>query len=185
MDFLSNRKFMVKVNNCLSKPCPIECGVPQGSVLGPLLFLVYINDIPIADSKTLSFSSLFADDLLVTFTFSKDTKTLEKTINLYLETLVKWLHKWRLKMNVSKCCYVIFSKSGNRSNKLRGVESIRLKLNMNGENIPYNPNPKFLGVTFDESLSFNCHIETLRCRALKRTAIILLSFFSFKISLEK
>ena len=51
-------------------------------------------------------------------------------------------------------------------------ESIRLKLNMNGENIPYNPNPKFLGVTFDESLSFNCHIENLRCRALKRTAII-------------
>ena len=75
-------------------------------------------------------------------------------------------------MNVSKCCYEIFTKSGNRSNKLRSVESIRLKLNMNGENIPYNPNPKFLGVTFDESLNFNCHIENLRCRALKRTAII-------------
>ena len=66
-----------------------------------------------------------------------------------METLVKWLYKWRLKMNVSKCCYVIFSKSGRRSNKLRGVESIRLKLNINGENIPYNQNPKFLGVTLN------------------------------------
>jgi len=172
IDFLSQRKFKVKINNCYSKPCPIECGVPQGSVLGPLLFLVYINDIPLVDSKPLSYSSLFADDLSVTFTFSKDTRLVEKNINLYLENLVKWLFKWRLKMNVSKCCYIIFTKNGNKSNKSKGVDSIRLKLKMNEENIPYNRNPRFLGVTFDESLNFSTHIQDLRCRALKRIPII-------------
>ena len=75
-------------------------------------------------------------------------------------------------MNVSKCCYIIFTKNGNKSNKSKGVESIRLKLKMNEENIPYNRNPRFLGVTFDESLNFSTHIQDLRCRALKRIPII-------------
>jgi hypothetical protein len=77
---------------------------------------------------------------------------------------MNWLFTWRLQMNASKCCYTIFSGGG------RGKVSLDLKLF--GELIPYNPNPLFLGVTFDEYLCFNKHFQNLRVRALKRLNVI-------------
>ena len=68
-DFLDNRSFRVKVNNSFSGWKPIKCSVPQGSVLAPILFLVYINDIPLTNDKHLSYSSLFADDLCSFFIY--------------------------------------------------------------------------------------------------------------------
>ena len=69
----------------------------------------------------------------------------------YLESLVDWLLKWRLKMNASKCCYTIFSQYG------RG--NLELNLQLNGEPIPYNPNQVFLGITFDQTIQN----RTIRC----------------------
>jgi hypothetical protein len=143
--------------------------VPQGSVLGPLLFLVFIGDIPLSNSKNVSYSALFADDLSTIFFFKKPGKII-KIIKAYLESLVDWLFKWRLKMNASKCCYTIFSSAGR--------SDMELDLRLKGDQIPYNPNPVFLGITFDESLCFNKHFANLRVRALKRLNI--LKIFSHK-----
>ena len=110
VDFLKDRQFRVSVGEALSEPCNIHCSVPQGSVLGPILFLLYINDIPLVDSKHKSYSSLFADDLATIFFFKK-TGQVKGEINKYLQSLVEWLFKWRLKMNATKCCYTIFSAS--------------------------------------------------------------------------
>ena len=88
----------------------------------------------------------------------------------YLQSLVDWLFKWRLKMNASKCCYTIFSNGGR--------EGIDFDLSLNNELIPYNPNPVFLGITFDEHLCFNTHFANLRARALRRLNII--KIFSHK-----
>ena len=73
-------------------------------------------------------------------------------------------------MNAKKCCYTIFSKVGNKNNKF--VKKIVLDLQLKGGYIPYNQNPLFLGVTFDEYMCFNTHIENLRERALKRLNVI-------------
>jgi len=176
-DFLADRNFRVNIENSFSKLCKIECSVPQGSVLGPLLFLIYINDIPLADEKHISYSSLFADDLATMFFFKKQGHV-NNRIKIYLESLVAWLFKWRLKMNASKCCYTIFSSSGNRS-KIKFVCKLKDGL------IPYNPNPLFLGITFDEYLNFKCHTDNLRQRAIKRLNIIkIFSHKSWKLSHE-
>ena len=145
-----------------------------GSVLGHLLFLIYINNVHLSNSINLNYSSLFADDLSSIFFFKKPGKTKHK-IKEYLESLVEWLFKWRLKMNAKKCSYIIFS-NGSR----KGLE---FDLQLNGVSIPYNPNPVFLGITFDEQVCFNTHFNILRTRALKRLNIIkIFSHSSWHIS---
>jgi hypothetical protein len=161
--FLSDRTFRVKINDFLSDPHAVTCSVPQGSVLGPLLFLIFINDIILARSLNVSYSALFADDLKSIYIFKKPGHV-KNIINKYLDSLTSWLSQWRLKMNAKKCCYTIFSNGG------RGDLEFDLKLN--SEFIPYNPNPVFLGITFDESLCFHKHFENLRARALSRLNII-------------
>ena len=106
-NFLYGRTFRVKIGDAYSDPHPVTCSVPQGSVLGPILFLVYINDIPLSNSLNLSNSVLFADDLASIFFFKKLSRV-RRRIKGYLDNLVEWLFKWRLKMNAKKCCILFF-----------------------------------------------------------------------------
>ena len=98
--FLSNREMQVVVDGETSKSAPVVSGVPQGTVLGPLLFLIYINDMPEAVSKG-TFIRLFADDCLVyrLITSPKDQAILQKD----LFSLQQWSEKWGMKFNPSKC----------------------------------------------------------------------------------
>ena len=91
-DFLNNRFFKVNIDGYFGEACKISCSVLQVSVLGPLLFLVYINDIPFTDSKRVSYSSLFADDLATILIFNKPG-FITHQINKYLENLVAWPFK--------------------------------------------------------------------------------------------
>lgn len=160
--FLFNRFFLVKIGNYKSPLCPIEAGVPQGSVLSPLLFAVYINDIPTKETSNVAQSLLFADDLVTFFMFNK-TGGLEKTANKYLKDLENWLSKWKMKVAASKCNYIIFSKDKAKT---------RLKLKICGELIPYTDRIKFLGMTFDNRLSFSEHIKEIRAKCVSRLNII-------------
>ena len=103
--YLNERKQFVFMNGESSDLKYISCGVPQGSVLGPLLFLLYINDLPNISAKLKFF--LFADDTNIYFE-SDDLLNVEKTVNKELKKLYLWLNVNRLSLNVSKTNYIIF-----------------------------------------------------------------------------
>ena len=156
--YLSDRKQYVSVNGSNSNLLSITCGVPQGSVLGPLLFLIYINDLPNV-SKKLTFY-LFADDTNIYYE-SKDLLNLIKIVNKELRLVKKWLDANKLSLNIDKTNYIIFHSSSvnvpSRSDIKIGKKHIkRVKF------------VKFLGLLLDEHLSWKYHLSELS-KKLART----------------
>ncbi len=149
--YLTNRKQYVYHNGHSSKIKSISCGVPQGSVLGPLLFLLYINDLPHV-SNILRFY-LFADDTNLYYE-SKNLKQLEKVVNKEMNKIFQWLCSNRLALNISKTNFVIFHPY-NKPLK----EVITLKINKKA--IAEEPCVKYLGVLIDSTLSWKSQISTI------------------------
>ena len=103
--YLSDRKQYVSVNGSNSDLLSITCGVPQGSVLGPLLILIYINDLP---NVSMTFTSyLFADDTTIYYE-SKDLSNLLKIANKDFRLIKRWLDANKLSLNIDKTNYIIF-----------------------------------------------------------------------------
>ena len=108
--FLANRTQKVVIDGRQSSPCSVTSGVPQGSVLGPVLFLIYINDII---SNIHSQLRLFADDCLIyrPIHSAEDHRILQKD----LDTLSSWVDTWLMKFNVQKCCLMQISTLHSKS----------------------------------------------------------------------
>ena len=156
--YLSDRKQYVSVNGSNSNLLQISCGVPQGSVLGPLLFLLYINDLPNV-SKKLKFY-LFADDTNI-YCESSDLSNLIKIVNRELRSVKKWLDANKLSLNIDKTNYIIFH-SSSVSIPSDAVIKIGKK------HIKRVRFVKFLGLLLDEHLSWKYHLSELS-KKLART----------------
>ena len=126
----------------------IACGVPQGSILGPILFLLYTSDIKNA-SKTLKFL-LFADDTS-TLLISKSIQELENVYNKELSHVIDWLNANKLTLNVEKSNLVLFRKTKKTS------ETLNIKIK--GEQIQEKEYTKYLGILIVNKLSWNDHIK--------------------------
>ena len=157
--YLSNRKQYVSVNGNTSDELIITHGVPQGSVLGPLLFLMFTNDLPNV-SKHLTFY-LFADDTNIYFE-SSDLSYIQKIANRELRKVRKWLEANRLALNIDKTNFVIF-----HSQRQRLTERIVLKIGR--KKIKEESYVKFLGIMLDANLSWKIHLAELS-KKLARTA---------------
>ena len=118
--YLSNREQFVCINGHNSDSLSITCGVPQGSILGPLLFLLYINDLP-NTSKLLSFH-LFADDTNI-YLSHKNLDDLELILNQELPAVAEWMKSNRLALSISKTYFVLF-----HSQRLKPYKSLNLKI---------------------------------------------------------
>ena len=158
-DFLVGRVIQVNVNGFLPDHISPAAGVPQGSVLSPLLFLIYVNDVPKPHHRQNS-KSQFADDTAL-WAASRNVHIAAKLLQKDLRKLAKWCAKWRIKLNPEKKTKVIiFSRS-----YLAGKPEPTLKLY--GERLKIYPHVKFLGITFDSKFTFKKHFEDIlgRCNA--------------------
>ena len=162
-NYLQDRKQYTVVNSIPSKIEYITCGVPQGSVLGPLLFLIYVNDIYNAireyDLK------LFADDTNL-FMSGKSLPELESKANICLAKLQVWFLANKLSLNIDKTCYTIFScrtvvVNANGMNLFIGGKIMRVS------------NCKYLGVFIDENLHWDEHIDYVYKKLVKFSSIFL------------
>ena len=168
-NFLSERFQRVVLNGQTSEWRIIKAGVPQGSILGPLLFLIYVNDIP--DNLT-SNVKLFADDVSL-FSVVKDPIRSGAELNNDLKIIQKWAYDWKMSFNPDpnkQATEVLFSKK--RSNVLHP------DLEFNGLKIPRISSQKHLGMILDEKLSFNEHISVKLSIAKKSVGILRKLFWS-------
>ena len=157
--YLSNRTQYVSVNGHTSEQLSITHGVPQGSVLGPLLFLIFINDLPKV-SKFLNFS-LFADDTNIYYE-SSDLLNIQKIVNRELRKVRKWLEANRLALNIDETNFVLF-----HSSQCNLTEQIVLKIGI--KKLKQESHVCFLGVLLDSTLSWKFHISELS-KKLAKTA---------------
>ena len=146
-DFLSSRRQRVVVKGSMSDWAPVTSGIPQGSVLGPLLFVIFINDLP---NITQCITQMFADDTKI-FSPVANTEDKEKLQN-DLDSLCVWSDKWQLRFNASKC-KVLHIGSANPHYKY-SMESIDGTVQLEETELE-----KDLGVHIDPELKFSKHVE--------------------------
>ena len=144
--YLSSRYQFVKLDNTLSSLVRVLFGVPQGSILGPLLFLIFINDLPLATSF---FIRLFADDTVLCAE-DNDITRLEKNVNLELKKVYAWLASNKLTLNISKTKFMLISPR-------RKIP--KFLINIDNKPLEQCNSYKYLGVFIDQDLSWKPHIE--------------------------
>lgn len=143
--YLSDRYFRIKYENEYSKLKKIDAGVPQGSILGPILYLLYTHDIPVNKETT---TATFADDtaiLAMADCVEKSTENLQSSIN----DIDKWTKKWRIKLNELKSVHVNFT------NK----KIVNVPIFIDNQPIPYANTAKYLGMTLDAKLRWKEHVK--------------------------
>ena len=146
--YLSNRKQRTLVNSCISEEVNISMGVPQGSILGPLLFILYINDIANISSQANFY--LFADDTAIAIRAQR-LPELQNKLNSLLSMVTRWFYANRLSLNVSKTYYQIFSR--------KRIDGLNVKLN--DTDIARKESVRYLGLIVDENLKWQNHINNI------------------------
>jgi hypothetical protein len=161
-DYLFQRSQFVSFNSISSSIRPIQCGVPQGSILGPLRFLVYINDFPLALRDSTTF--LYADDANC-FVHSNNIHDALIRMNSESSKILQWSHANKLTINTEKTHYVIFS------SKHLEFQSLP-PLSLDGSPLELKSSTKFLGVFLDSRLTFKDHIHYIKNKISKSIGIL-------------
>lgn len=159
-NYLEGRQQYTKIDNYVSKPMPNNLGVPQGSILGPLLFILYINDI-VEVIKNCQVN-MFADDTLITTSAPTLIEAVQK-VNEDLENLRKWLMFHKLSLNISKTKYMVMS----IRTKIECEENIKV----DNQIIERVKQYKYLGVVIDENLNFNDHLDYIAKKMNKKLGL--------------
>ena len=153
--FLPDRRAGVVYQNHKSRSFRVGRGVPQGSVLGPVFFCLFINDLPTSLPSSVS-CSLYADDMAI-WSSSPSVPTAVEATQGALFRLEHWPEYWCLPFNPSKCEASFFSVDPHQAN-------LQPNLLLLGSRLRFNPTSTFLGVTFDLTRSFSKHVSLLKAK---------------------
>ena len=159
--FLADRKQRVRVGNSYSNKSDVTSGIPQGSILGPVLFTIFINDLP--DALKVN-CKVFADDTKI-----YDDTTENKRIQEDLYSMQKWTELWNLYFNVAKCKVMHIGKKNPQHEYFMKIEKEKQRIGTCNEE-------KDLGITFDKELNFDSHISNITKKANQMLGIIKRTF---------
>ena len=159
--YLFGRTARVKLDGHHSMKVKLREGVPQGGVISPTLFLVYINDITDKMKRHVS-NSLHADDLAV-WTSSEHTTTAAYRIQEVIDGIAAWTDDWGLELNTRKTNATLFSLSTTK-------ETVKLKLR--GQELPQTDTPTFLGIKMDARLTWKPQIEEMERKGIRKLALL-------------
>ena len=168
--FLENRKQRVVIRGHESDELDVLSGVPQGSVLGPILFLIFINDLPKCTACPVC---LFADDSKIYCRVPRGNKVKPELEGAYellqkdLDNLQEWADKWKMSFNVDKCKIMHL-----------GYDNGKHEYNLNGITLKETKEEKDLGVLIDKDLKFSSHIKSIVAKANRMIGLIKISFES-------
>ena len=160
-DFLSNRKQAVKVGSNFSDTIKVTSGIPQGSILGPILFTIFINDLP---DQVESYCKIFADDTKI-YNVTSETKKLQDDIN----SMILWSEHWQLYFNTAKCKRMHIGKSNSK-------HEYTMNVNDKETIIEECTEEKDLGIIIDNELKFDRHIQEAVKKASKVLGMIKRNF---------
>lgn len=147
--YLHDRSQVVKINGTISQPVKVNIGVPQGSILGPLLFILYINDLLTIYPDLIA----YADDTAVPMSESSWTR-LAEIVSARLDGVFAWLHHNNLILNIKKSVYITF---GNY------VDSVPASIDVliNGNILKRVEYSKYLGVIYDHNIKWDIHVSNI------------------------
>jgi hypothetical protein len=152
ISYLGNRSQVTSVASTLSSSAAVTVGVPQGSILGPLLFLIYVNDL--VKCPLQSEIVLYADDTVL-YCSGKNVHELELQLNDDLSVVSHWFNRNLLTINTSKCKFMVFGST----RKLNNIETVDIYINRS--TLDRTDKFKYLGIIFNQSLTWHDHVDYL------------------------
>ena len=157
----------MNINGLWSERVDLRAGTPQGSILSPILYLIYVNDITNCLDLASVEASQYADDIGM-WTTQADARNAEVIIQRELLKLEEWCRQWQVSLHPAKSKLVLFTKCPRHKQHLPNGPNVIIF----GENVTASPEAKFLGVTFDARLTWEPHTRQMVAKAYKRLNIL-------------